>query len=694
MIIERIKIERFRCLRNFEAKLGPGLVVVRGPNESGKSTLMDAIVDALFTKPGSAKINDSISWGEDSLPDISLSVSVGDGIAGIEKDFVGKKVKITTPEKTITSAKAAKQWITSQVGCPSSNLFLATACVREEDIEIPRMQMKDSVSREIMARLQTMLTGGSGGSPAQVMQRLKKRLNAIDKKPGVADPDGGPARSCRMRLEESRKKLARLRQDMNASDLAAAELEKIRSREEELASELEAIKAALGNHRLCIQAEKNREVISERLAILTRAEQRLEELAGSEKSLGAYQGYKELEPMIERLKKIRAGREDMEKRLTDLSRGKYEREIEVPAAFFALIVTAALSALGGVVLSALLKSMWPAALGVAGMFVFGLPAFFLRYRAAAAERKRRVGFDSEIESVEAMLAGLEVETNEMVKKFGRVSVEDCLAAFQDYGAIAGEAEGLRKAVIDLAGTDAPREIERRISGLTAELRVEKDRIRDLAPYKISDPVSLSKLEREASRKEEERKALLKKKEGAQARMLAAGFDPGELIALEEEEAELEERLEYWERQVRVHDKALDLISEATRSVIEKAGEVIQKEIEPVIAEVTGGRYARVRADNELQLSLYSDERGDWVDEEELSLATREQLHIAARLALVRLITENKKPPIMLDDPFAHFDAQRLQSAMEVLKRFSEDHQIIVFSPTDRYDQHADRVIEL
>ena len=54
MILKSIKVERFRGLGRIEPELGPGITVVRGPNESGKSTLLTAVQAVFYANPGAA----------------------------------------------------------------------------------------------------------------------------------------------------------------------------------------------------------------------------------------------------------------------------------------------------------------------------------------------------------------------------------------------------------------------------------------------------------------------------------------------------------------------------------------------------------------------------------------------------------------------------------------------------------------
>jgi uncharacterized membrane protein len=61
---------------------------------------------------------------------------------------------------------------------------------------------------------------------------------------------------------------------------------------------------------------------------------------------------------------------------------------------------------------------------------------------------------------------------------------------------------------------------------------------------------------------------------------------------------------------------------------------------------------------------------------------------------VRLVTGDRRPPLVLDDPFVTFDDRRATRALELLRTIADDLQVIVLTTSPRYDHLADRVIEL
>ena len=88
-----------------------------------------------------------------------------------------------------------------------------------------------------------------------------------------------------------------------------------------------------------------------------------------------------------------------------------------------------------------------------------------------------------------------------------------------------------------------------------------------------------------------------------------------------------------------------------------------------LATATGGRYRRVRVDDQtLDIEVYAPEKGDWVDVSSLSQGTLDLVYLAARLGLVRLVTGDRRPPLVFDDPFVTLDDARAARALELLAR--------------------------
>ena len=105
MIINRLRLTNFRRHRALDVALGPGLNVVRGANEAGKSTVQRAIELGLFRRPtfSGAELDDTRPWQDPAAePVIDLEFS-DDGRAGmLHKVFAGGRgtVTLTLGEET------------------------------------------------------------------------------------------------------------------------------------------------------------------------------------------------------------------------------------------------------------------------------------------------------------------------------------------------------------------------------------------------------------------------------------------------------------------------------------------------------------------------------------------------------------------------------------------------------------------
>jgi uncharacterized protein YhaN len=61
---------------------------------------------------------------------------------------------------------------------------------------------------------------------------------------------------------------------------------------------------------------------------------------------------------------------------------------------------------------------------------------------------------------------------------------------------------------------------------------------------------------------------------------------------------------------------------------------------------------------------------------------------------VRLVTGDRRPPLVLDDPFVTLDDKRATRALELLREVASDFQVIYLTTSDRYDEQADKVVVL
>jgi hypothetical protein len=79
MRFTKLAVESFQAVQAAEIEFGPGLNVLYGPNDLGKSTLAAAIRAALLVAPASAEASSFTPWYADATPRVSLTFADDDG---------------------------------------------------------------------------------------------------------------------------------------------------------------------------------------------------------------------------------------------------------------------------------------------------------------------------------------------------------------------------------------------------------------------------------------------------------------------------------------------------------------------------------------------------------------------------------------------------------------------------------------
>jgi hypothetical protein len=183
--------------------------------------------------------------------------------------------------------------------------------------------------------------------------------------------------------------------------------------------------------------------------------------------------------------------------------------------------------------------------------------------------------------------------------------------------------------------------------------------------------------------------------GAIARVEANPVDAEQVAGEAERLVTWRDQLAALQRRVRIYETTLAGVTAAEGLTMRKATRFLEQQVGRDIAKLTGGRYHRVSIDDQtLDIDVWAPERNDWVPASRLSKGTIDQVFLAARIGLVRLVTQGRRPPLILDDPFVTFDDARAARAALLLRELSADFQVIYLATTNRYDGLADSVVEL
>lgn len=135
------------------------------------------------------------------------------------------------------------------------------------------------------------------------------------------------------------------------------------------------------------------------------------------------------------------------------------------------------------------------------------------------------------------------------------------------------------------------------------------------------------------------------------------------------------------------DLASDTLGRLSVELYEEFGAKFAVALSEYARAFTDHSYETLTADEELTLRAVTAERS--LDISDVSFGTREQFYLALRFAAADVFDPEKRNPVILDDSFAAFDDQRLESAILALNKCGR--QVLVLSSTGREEAAAKRM---
>jgi DNA repair exonuclease SbcCD ATPase subunit len=707
--IRRLHGRDVRRYRTFDIGFAPGLTVVRGPNEAGKSTVQRALELAITRRATSTAVElEAIRpWGAPadarSLIAIEFEQDEEDGqkVGTLEKTFAGSKgtVKLVYDGQTIIDPTLADQVMAELTGLPTEGFFRATASVHHH--ELSDLSRDEGALRD---RLQASISGADRGT-SRAKKKLERALHELatkgDKNPGRLKVAEAAVEQSRAALQQGELALAQLQRDRDTMSSA-------RERRADADTALAERRSLLEKAR---QAER---IMAERTTAQEKYDRYQQAVAVSAEIATLATTHPSPNPLpvikaaVERLRKLDGRIRELKAALADEVEVKFDVAPEptwqpLSRWSLALVAIGLLIALGPVIAEALglfrtgviiqLVGAIVAIVGLALAFV----AWWLRRSARTHAQMRDVEIDRRLRGRSQMEAELKLTEAEAERELGAIGLptiaeaEDLLAREEAHvgqmGRLAAQLEGLVGKVptetLPELRDAAAHEVEQKTSALNA-----------LGPI-AKEPRARERLEVEVRDQEAALERARNDEANARARVDANQVDAEQVAGQAERLATWQEQLAALQRRHRVLDGTLRAIERAEQATMKSATRYLEAHMVRDLAAVTGGRYRRVRVDDKtLDIEVHAPEKGGWVHVSSLSQGTLDLVYLVARLGLVRLVTGDRRPPLVFDDPFVTLDDVRAAKAVELLKKIAGDFQVIYLTTSSRYDEAADRVVEL
>lgn len=138
---------------------------------------------------------------------------------------------------------------------------------------------------------------------------------------------------------------------------------------------------------------------------------------------------------------------------------------------------------------------------------------------------------------------------------------------------------------------------------------------------------------------------------------------------------------------------LELESQAAHHAVQALEDVTRKrysQVAPRLAElaskhlneITEGAYTELLIGQDMQISVRIPQTQSLNPDPErmLSKGTVDQIYLSLRLAMIQTMSEDaERIPMVLDDPFVHYDDARLNGAMKLMTEVGKSNQVLLFT---------------
>jgi DNA repair exonuclease SbcCD ATPase subunit len=710
--ITRLQIKHLRRHRDLDLKLDPGLTVIRGPNESGKTTIQRALELALTRRvTSSASDLDGLkAWGggEDDRPWVRLEFEQDDAEGTITRGFVEKSFRGARGTVTVNDGVGstsdpndADLALAEITGIPSEAFFRSTASVRHHELD--GLQRDEAALRD---RLQASISGADRGT-SRAKKKLERALFELNTK-GEKNPG---------RIKATEATLAQETAALRNGESGLAQLERDRdtlagARDRRMESD-----ATLMERRSLLEKARMAErLIAERLAAQERFERYRTAVQVSDE-IGTMEGSHPSRIALPTLRELLAKLREAAVRIREIN-AALASEVQVdfaveaptprawrPTAIAALaIILAAVLIEAGSILHLLPASLTdpPLLPGVLVLiaFVLALVGRTQRIRALDWHRQKqmrdaeierrlrgRSQLEQELQMAEAMLANqlaaIELPDVPAVEQLASDEEEHVATILRKRAQLEG-----------LVGREPIETLPELRDAAAVEIEQKTSALEHLGPI-AKEARARERLETEVADAERATDRARDDEAQARARVEQNPIDADEVAGHAERVATLTEQLAAYQRRARVYDMTIRAIESAETATMRTATRYLERRMVADLDRVTDGRYRRVEVDDsDLGIRVFAPERGDWVDVSTLSQGTLDLVYLAARIGLVRLVTGDRRPPLVLDDPFVTLDDVRAKRALALLKEISRDFQVIYLTTSERYDKAADAVCVL
>lgn len=265
MILRSVEVENFRAIRKARLTFVRGLNVLYGPNDLGKSTLVEAIRVAFLLSPQSKACDDLKPWGTDQIPRVMVEFELEGVVWRITKEFAISRGSALLERKgdgedwqEIATGRAVEGKLREIIawGIPGPGGKGAPKGLPESYLATALLGTQDAVTRILVVspeddgadnglKLITQALGAMGHDPrvAGLLQRLQEDTDLVFTNTGqLRRTVDSPIENIRRQIEDKRSELVRLKESVRKSQAIEIEIQQLYKAEIVLKRRVELLK--------------------------------------------------------------------------------------------------------------------------------------------------------------------------------------------------------------------------------------------------------------------------------------------------------------------------------------------------------------------------------------------------------------------------------------------------------------------
>jgi DNA repair exonuclease SbcCD ATPase subunit len=641
-------------IRHFSQKridFAKGLNIVCGPNESGKSTVLDSLL-ASFLKPPQEEIDSLKQWNANSS-EVTVTYETDSGTFTVTRILHPVTRDLLQGEELLLEdCEEVEAVLEEHTGIGDRTLFENSAVVRQNEMQILQ---EEGARTKVRDQVKTLLSGVPERSTDDALEFLRREI--------------AQAESFLYGAEERMRTIESEIQQYTGID---EEFQNLETRLTVYQGDLARDQSRLSGYEILLSYRK-KETEYRNLAKILEAVENLEayieRLPVREKELA-----QELQQELERISEHQ----------DSLIEKKTETREELRNQKAALSV-----------IDDELEGVTPEKRGFFGKLASLLKSSRSRREELSA---KRVKISQEVARLEDLLEQCEEEISGWRAKFQQKGeqLSRLIGQCREY-------ENWTVEMLEARKKEYESKIKKTLQGMSKEelvrdvemKRKEADDLRADLVKTYADLKERKDIERVSIEKEKLAEIIIEWKEkitGLKAQMELISEKVEKREYLTKELSELKKKREENLNRKKADEIAYNAISLVYQELKEKFAPELKRRTETLLSRITQKRYEDITVTKEdLDVLVKVPEKRKPVSVEVLSQGTRDQLYLCLRIALSELLSGDRNPPLLFDEAFYTFDEDRLKETFEVLKEIAQTTQVIVFTHDESYAEYGNSI---